>query len=169
MRAYLIDATIRTITEFDYIDEFHEPAEILGGDGRGDFSVGSGPLSPPDEDDYLNDYLYIRQAFEQIPTASPDNKNRPALIGGKDPIEGDPRCWFQIDADLDPPATFPIPGRGLVIGVTIDGAWTDTRLTLEQLTARVTFTRRKFRGLTTSAEIMRGETWTGPVALIIIE
>ena len=33
MRAYLIDATIRTITEFDFIDEFHEPAKILGGVG----------------------------------------------------------------------------------------------------------------------------------------
>jgi len=115
MRAYLIDATIRTITEVDYIDELHEPAEILGGTGRGDFSLGSGPLNPPqdsgDEDDYLNDFLYIRQAFEQIPTASPNNKNRPALIGGNGPIEGDPRSWFQIDADLDSPATFPIPGR----------------------------------------------------------
>ena len=169
MRAYLIDATIRTVTEFDYIDEFHEPAEILGGVGRGDLSLGSGTLNPPDEDDYLNDFLYIRQAFEQISTASPDNKNRPLLIGGKDPIEGDPRCWFQIDADLDPPATFPIPGRGLVIGVTEDGLWCDARLTLEELTRRVRFTRRKLRGLTTWTEIMKNETWTGPEAPIIEE
>jgi hypothetical protein len=170
MRAYLIDATIQTVTKFDFIDKSHEPEEILGGLGRGDFSLGSGPLKPPqdsEDEDYLNDFLYIRQAFEQSLSAPPNTKNRPAFIGGKNPIKGDPRCWFQIDADLDSPATFPIPGRGLVIGVTGDGLWCDARLTLEQLTRRVSFTRRKLRGFTTWTEIMKGETWTGPVAPII--
>ena len=64
MRAYLIDATIRTIIEFDYIDELHEPAEILGGNGRGNFTLGSGPLAPPVLDDsadgFLADYVYVR-------------------------------------------------------------------------------------------------------------
>ena len=57
MRAYLIDATIRTITEFDYIDEFHEPAEILGGNGRGNFTLGSGTLAPPVLDDSADGFL----------------------------------------------------------------------------------------------------------------
>ena len=64
MRAFLIDATIRTITEFDYTDEFHEPAEILGGYRRGDFTLGSGKLAPPVLDDsadgYLADDVYVR-------------------------------------------------------------------------------------------------------------
>ena len=56
-----------------------------------------------------------------------------------------------------------------MIGVTIDGGWIDTRLSLEELTARVTFTRRKFRGFQTSEAILEGEIWTGPVAPIIEE
>ena len=56
-----------------------------------------------------------------------------------------------------------------MIGVTIDGGWIDARLSLEELTARVTFTRRKFRGFQTSEAILEGEIWTGPVAPIIEE
>ncbi len=166
MRAFLIDATIRTITEFDFVDNFHEPMEIVGGDGRG-AALGSGPINPPredDEDQYLSDYLYVRENLHSVEFAS-GVKDAPV-----NEIKGDPRFWFQIDADLDPPATLPIPGRGLVIGVTQDGEWTDARVTIEELTKRVRFTRRRLRrGRTMSAELIKGEIWTGTLAPVVEE
>ena len=68
MRAYLIDATIRTITQFDYIDGYHSPSEIISGKGRGNFALGSGPLTPrrtkeEEDEDYHLDYLYAARAF----------------------------------------------------------------------------------------------------------
>ena len=72
-------------------------------------------------------------------------------------ITGDPRFWFQIDAGRKSPTSPLIPGRGLVIGVREEGSWTDARISLAELTARVTFSRRKLRGMTTSATIMTGE------------
>jgi len=157
MRAFLVDATIRTITEFDFVDKYHEPEEIIGGDGRGSFALGSGPLNPPredDEDEYLSDYLYVRENLypDEIARGVKDTP----VIDGAIEIKGDPRFWFQIDADLDPPATLPIPGRGLVIGVNQDGEWTDARTTLEELTKRVRFTRRRLHG-TISTEIIEGD------------
>ena len=41
---------------------------------------------------------------------------------------------------------FRSPGRGLVVGVDRNGEDCDARISLEELTARVSFTRRKFRG-----------------------
>ena len=167
MRAYLIDATIRTITEFDYIDEFHEPAEILGGDGRGNFTLGSGPLDPPVLDDsadgFAADYTYVRDhGLEQWREGDPTPEDR-----GE--ITGDPRFWFQIDAGRKRPTSPLIPGRGLVIGVREEGSWTDARISLAELIARVTFSRRKLRGTTTSATILTGEVWSVPVAPVIEE
>ena len=167
MRAYLIDATIRTIIEFDYIDELHEPAEILGGNGRGNFTLGSGPLAPPVLDDsadgFLADYVYVRDhGLEQWRDGDSTPEDR-----GK--ITGDPRFWFQIDAGRKSPTSPLIPGRGLVIGVREEGDWTDARISLAELTARVTFSRRKLRGMTTSATIMTGEMWSVPVAPVIEE
>ena len=167
MRAYLIDATIRTITEFDYIDEFHEPAEILGGNGRGDFTLGSGRLTPPvldnSADGFLADYVYVRDhGLEQWREGDSTPEDR----GG---ITGDPRFWFQIDAGRRSPTSPLIPGRGLVIGVRRGWRLVGARICLAELTARVTFSRRKLRGMTTSATIMTGEVWSVPVAPVIEE
>ena len=64
MRAYLIDATIRTITQFDYIDGYHSPSEIISGKGRGNFALGSGPLTPrrtkeEEDEDYHLGIIYM--------------------------------------------------------------------------------------------------------------
>ena len=70
---------------------------------------------------------------------------------------------------LTQPASFPIPGRGLVIGVTFDCDWCSARISLEQLTARVSFTRRKLRGVAARRGMLPGEMWFGPVAPVIEE
>jgi hypothetical protein len=159
MRAFLIDATIRTVVQFDFIHGRHMLTEIIGGP----MALASGPLTPTlddsvykdgygdmEENAHLADYLYAADGLH---------------FAGND-FEGDPKSWFQIDADREQ-ATFPIPGRGVVLGISIDGTECDAQLTLEELTARVTFTRRKLRGTTTRTGIMPGETWTGPRAPII--
>ena len=137
MRAYLIDATIRTITEFDYIDKFDEPAEILGGNGRGDFTLGSGSLTPPvldnSADGFLADYVYVRvHGLEQWREGdfTPEDRGE---------ITGDPVAGFRIDAGRKSPTSPLIPGRGLVIGVRQEGDWIGARICLAELTARVTF------------------------------
>lgn len=62
----------------------------------------------------------------------------------------DPKFWFQIDADRDPPTSHPIAGWGLVVGADQDGEDADARISVAELASRVTFTRRKFRGFKTS-------------------
>ena len=79
----------------------------------------------------------------------------------------DPRHWYQIDADLHSRLSPPRAGRALVIGVDHGkpypaddgvafyedlvgpdyrgGEHCDARISVEDLTARVTFTRRVFR------------------------
>ena len=79
----------------------------------------------------------------------------------------DPRGWYQIDADLNSRLSPPRAGRALVIGVDHKepypadhgvafykdlvgpdyrgGEHCDARISVEELRARVTFTRRVFR------------------------
>ena len=86
MRAYLIDAAMQRIVEFDYNREHDAADEILGCDGRGGFTLGSGPLAPPkdwDNDDagidncnvadyFLADYCYVRdEGYPQIAEPPP--------------------------------------------------------------------------------------------------
>jgi hypothetical protein len=142
-------------------------------------SLGSGPLTPVSDevnrgegdldgdDDLLADYLYVPGGFGfeeycDVPPGTVPNSVR---------IKGDPRHWFHIEgstADPSKPATFPLPCRGIVVGVRIDGDWVEPRHSLEELRARVVFARRKLRGYAISTTILEGETWTGPVALEII-
>jgi len=182
MRAYLIDAAMRRIIEFDFNREHGAADEILGCDGRGGFTLGSGPLAPPkdwDNDDagvadsnvedyFLADYCYVREAYPHIAEPPPGSEPPWHILGEADGIKSDPRHWFQIDAHLEQPASFPIPGRGLVIGVTFDGDWCSARISLEELVRRVSFTRRKLRGVT-ARRGMIGEMWFGPVAPVIEE
>jgi hypothetical protein len=74
-----------------------------------------------------------------------------------DPLEDEdnPRFWFQVDANRDPPSSYPIAGNGLATGTNQDGAPCDVRISIEELRSRITFTQRKFRGY---------ETFTGDVA-----
>jgi hypothetical protein len=55
----------------------------------------------------------------------------------------DPYFCFQIDADDNPPSSFPIAGRGLVVGVAKHGETCDLRMSVEDLTRRITFTSRR--------------------------
>jgi hypothetical protein len=58
----------------------------------------------------------------------------------------DPRFWFQVDADRNPPSSHPIAGLGLALGTDPTGAGCDVKISVAGLAARVTSTQRKFRG-----------------------
>jgi hypothetical protein len=58
----------------------------------------------------------------------------------------DPRDWYQVDADRNPPSSYPLSGRGLVVGIDDRGATCDARISLDELKSRITFTRRRFKG-----------------------
>ena len=53
------------------------------------------------------------------------------------------RFAFQVDADRTPPSSFPIAGNGLVHGVDEKGNLCDVKITLDEVHARITFTRIK--------------------------
>jgi hypothetical protein len=127
MRAYLIDPEQRTITEIDFGHDkrTREIGQLIGCHY---ITTGSRPLNGS-----------LEEGFD-------------ALFVSDDEIEGDPKHWFQIDADRDPPSSFPITGRGLVIGTDRDGEDCDARVSLDELESRVTFTKRKFRGFETTEE-----------------
>jgi hypothetical protein len=173
MRALLIDAVLRKVIEFDFDNNRDGIKDLLDLKCRGGVTVASGPLiKPNDEPDdagktVLADYLYARDVFAQYRTQD----YLPGALREDDlpTIKGDPGHWFQIDAHLDEPTTFPIPNRGIVVGVDYDGRWVDASISLQELAARVTFSRRKLRGTTTRNTIMPGETWIGPWASIIDE
>jgi hypothetical protein len=71
-----------------------------------------------------------------------------AVCVSDDPLEDrdDPRFWFQVDATRSPPSSYPITGLGLAMGTDTEGAGCDVRISVEELTKRITFTQRKFRG-----------------------
>ncbi len=56
------------------------------------------------------------------------------------------RYWFQVDADRDPPSSFPICGRGLVHGVDTAGDTCDVTISIAEVRSRITFTERRFKG-----------------------
>ncbi len=124
MRAILIDPEKQSLTEIQLKgDDFREITNVLGCQS---FTTGA----------YLNGS--IEHGFD-------------VLNVSEDPLEDrdDPRFWFQVDADRDPPASFPIAGLGLATGVDKDGDGCDVRISVDELRARITFTRRKFRGFRT--------------------
>jgi hypothetical protein len=69
--------------------------------------------------------------------------------------EDNPRFWFQVDADRNPPSSFPIAGLGLALGTDTEGNGCDVRISVAELTSRITFTQRKFHGFTVT-EIPHG-------------
>jgi hypothetical protein len=120
MRAYLIDGDQRSITEIDFIGDYKAMQRAIGCD---EFTSGA----------FLNGS--ISEGFDDVLVSDDYLED-----------EDDPKGWFQIDADRDPPSSFPIAGKGLVIGADKMGESCGARISLEELTSRVTFTRRKFRG-----------------------
>jgi hypothetical protein len=132
MRAILIDPEKRTFTEVQIgkdIDQIRTllKCESFTGSGRAlNGSLSKGFDAILVSDDYLED----READEL-------------------------RFWFQVDADRNPPSSYPIAGLGLAHGVDEEGETCDLRISAEELAKRITFTRRKFRGF---------ETFTGDAA-----
>jgi hypothetical protein len=126
MRAILIDAEKRTFTEVEIEAGISEIQQLLHCDC---FTVGahlSGSLSKGFDAVYVSD-----DRFEDC--------------------DG-PRFWFQVDADRDPPSSFPIAGFGLVAGAD-EWAKPATRASASAMLAnRIAFTRRKFRGFKTKSK-----------------
>jgi hypothetical protein len=121
VRAILIDPEARTFSEVQLGEGIDKIQELIGCHS---FTTGSRPLNGS-----------MRQGFDTLYVSDDYLEDR-----------DDPRHWFQVDVDRDPPSSFPIAGRGLVVGVDEQGAASDARISLAELTARIAFTQRKFRG-----------------------
>jgi hypothetical protein len=126
MRAILIDPEKRTVSEIQHSGGgYQETNRILGCDTH---TLGA----------WLNGS--ISKGFDAV-YASDD------LLEDQD----DPRFWFQVDADRDPPSSFPITGRGVVLGTDWEGESCDAKISVEEVAKRITFTQRKFRGFRTES------------------
>lgn len=93
------------------------------------------------------------------------SKGFDSILASDDPLEDgdDPRFWFQVDADRNPPRSHPIPGFGLACGADSEGAMCDVRITAKELAARITYTHRKFRGF----EVEHGRRGDGVIISVI--
>jgi hypothetical protein len=130
MRAILIDPETQAITETQLNgDGYKEIEALLRCDS---FTIGA----------------HLRGSIE---------KGFDAVYASDDYLEDrdNPRFWFQVDADRDPPSSFPIAGLGLACGTDTEGNGCDARISIAELRSRITFTQRKFRGFTV-AEIPSG-------------
>ena len=179
MRAYLIDPVARTVSEVDMdgADDYRGYREVCKQLGAEDAHLTSTWLNPKaDEDigggdDHLGDYCYSGTFFGDIvrPEAFDAAQLKAMLAECRDEIPGDPKCWFQIDADRPAPATFPVSTRAIVIGLDCDGEWCDVAMSLDELKSRVTFTRGRLRRMTLRDDLEPGTTWVGPVVLSVEE
>ncbi len=126
MRAMLIDPELRTLTEVQYDGKNGEVYRLLDCN-----SIGIAA--------YLNGSI---------------DKGFDCVFASDDLIEdrGDSRHWFQIDAERDPPTSYPVAGPGLAVGTDDQGENADLKISLAELQSRVTFTRRKFRGFRTLSD-----------------
>jgi hypothetical protein len=120
-RAILIDPEKRTITEIQIEKGYEKIQEALG---CRSFTAGSRPLTGS-----------IAEGFDTLYVSDDDMEDR-----------DDPRFWFQVDTDRDPPSSYPIAGLGLAAGIDEEGGSCDVRISVADLTPRITFTQRKFRG-----------------------
>jgi hypothetical protein len=122
MKAFLIDPAKQQVTEIDFKGGAKAIREILG---CCSFCEGSRPLRGN-----------ISVGWDGV-------------LVGDDDLPREERYWFQVDADRDPPSSFPIAGRGLVVGADTEGNDCDAGIDIAELRQRVTFTQRKFRGVDT--------------------
>lgn len=123
MRAILIDAEKRTLREISLADG--EAKTIRATLGCDSFTTGAWPLNGS-----------MAKGYDTIFVSNDDTE-------GRDPS---PQFWFQVDADCDPPSSYPIAGNGLVLGIDEVGASCDASIPIDELTPRIAFTRRKIRG-----------------------
>jgi len=126
MRAILIDPEKRTISEIDFGGGLDNTLAVIGCHR---FAAGSRPLTGS-----------LLEGFDTLRVSDDYFEDR-------DP---DPRYWFQVDANRDPPSSHPLAGRGLVVGIDERGEDCDARISVAELTSRITFTQRKFRGFEVS-------------------
>ena len=177
MRAYLIDPIARTVSEVD-IDGtadhrgYSSVCKLLGAKDAHLMSTWLNPKADEDiegGDDHLGDYCYSGTFFGDIfPAKSIDAARLEVLLAQcRAKIPGDPKCWFQIDADRSAPATFPVSTRAIVVGLNCDGEWCDLEMSLDELKSRVTFTRGGLRRMTLRDDLEQGTTWVGPVVLSV--
>jgi hypothetical protein len=125
MRAILIDPEKQTLTEVNLKgDDYREINAVL----RCHSHTTGAHLSGS-----------IETGFEAVYVSDDEFEDR-----------DDPRFWFQVDADRDPPSSYPIAGLGLALGIDTEGAGCDVKISIEELTKRITFTQRKFRSFVTS-------------------
>lgn len=133
MRAILIDPERTALTEIEIKgDGLQELYDLLGSNS---ITSGSLPLRGN-----------LSTGYDDLAVSDDDMEDREST-----------RFWFQVDADQDPPASFPIAGRGLVMGVDKMGETCAAGISLDELTPRITFTRRKFRGFKTSTSVIGSE------------
>ena len=92
MRAILIDPETKTFTEIQIADDIDGIQKVLR---CGRFTTGGRPLRGSLSTGF--DTLYVRD-------------------DSLEDREG-PRFWFQVDADRDPPSSYPIAGPGLAYGI----------------------------------------------------
>jgi hypothetical protein len=73
-----------------------------------------------------------------------------SILVSDEPIEDlnpdDTKYWFQVDADRDPPSSYPICGRGLMQGADKFGKTCDVTISIAEVRSRITFTQRRFQG-----------------------
>jgi len=96
----------------------------------------------------INRVLQCREHTSGAHLGGTISKGFDAVYVSDDQLEDrdDPRFWFQVDADRDPPSSYPIAGLGLALGTDPEGNGCDVRISVDELTKRITFTERKFRG-----------------------
>lgn len=133
MRAILIDPEKRTINELQFEGGENGYKTIQAALGCDSFTQGA----------YLNGSI---EAGFDVLYVSDDEISE----------ESSPQFWFQVDANREPPSSYPLSGLGFVIGIDREGEECDARIGLDELRRRITFTQRKFRGF---------ETFTGDAAL----
>jgi hypothetical protein len=126
MRALLIDAEGRTITEVEIGKGLDAMCAALG---CGEVEIGA--------------YLSFAPGFDAVSVFDAVFVEA-AMLEDREPS---PRHWFQIDADREPPSSYPISGKGLVVGTNREGEDCSARIGVAELASRVTFTERKFRDL----------------------
>jgi hypothetical protein len=122
-RAYLIDSKSQTITEVKVGKGLPAIYDIL----KCKHITASGKARRGN----------ITAGFDSIFVSDED-------IEGRSPEET--KYWFQVDADRNPPSSYPICGRGLVHGADKLGEMCDVTISIAEVRSRITFTQRRFQG-----------------------